>query len=394
MQQPHYNKDLDVRQIGTEDLSHARLVAGRAFMEHAEDWYGEDETALAGFDGEGTMVCALGYQLESLWWGAAQIPAGAIGGVATDPKHKRRGHAGGLMVRAIHILRERGCCVSPLWPFSFRWYGKFGWACPAPRLELKVWPDLVRQATAPVGEVRRATAEDASAVQRLHTEGAQLRNGQSVRSEAFWQKEDIRCELWGLEGDGGGVDCSALMGIGDMGRGQGKRITVRELHGASFAAQLKFVRSLADVDGVAALKLELPPDSLLLHAFPERFDGVVEHDLALRVLDVAQALAHLKPPENLQATVSFEVADWVVNADKPLAATVQAEGGQVQVSEGADKDALRCDINTFTQLFAGGLTVAQARAMGRLTGGNPAVGAAGDALLHGRVPYRSDVEVG
>ena len=112
MQQPHYNKDLDVRQLRSEDLPHARLVAGRAFMEHAEDWYGEDETALAGFDGEGTMVCVLGYQPESLWWGAAQIPAGAIGGVATDPKHKRRGHAGGLMVRAIHILRERGCCVS------------------------------------------------------------------------------------------------------------------------------------------------------------------------------------------------------------------------------------------------------------------------------------------
>ena len=65
----------------------------------------------------------------------------------------------------------------------------------------------------------------------------------------------------------------------------------------------------------------------------------------------------------------------------------------MQVSEKADKDALCCDINTFTQLFAGGLTVAQAQAMGRLTGGNPAVGAACDALLHGRVTVpRSDVE--
>ena len=53
-----------------------------------------------------------------------------------------------------------------------------------------------------------------------------------------------------------------------------------------------------------------------------------------------------------------------MNADKPLAVTVQAEGGQVQVSEKADKDALCCDINTFTQLFAGGLTVAQAAGYG------------------------------
>ncbi len=394
MQQPHYNKDLDVRQMGPEDLPRARLVAGRAFMEHAEDWYGEDEMTLAGFDRQGTLVCALAYQLESLWWGAAQIPAGAIGAVATDPKHRRRGHAGGLIVRAVHILRERGCCISPLWPFSFRWYGKFGWASLAPKLELKVWPDLVRQATASVGTVRRATADDATAVHRLYTEGAQWRNGQSVRSEAFWQKEEMLRELWVLEGDGGGVDCSALVIIGAMERAEGKRITVRELHGASFAAQLKFVRSLADMDKVVVLRLELPPDSLLLRAFPERFDAIVEYDLALRVLDVAQALAHLKPPENLRATIAFEVADWVVNADEPLAVTAQVEGGQVQVAEKADKDALRCDINTFTQLFAGGLTVAQARAMGRLAGGNPAVGAACAALLHGRVPYRSDVEMG
>ncbi len=394
MQQPHYNKDLNVRQIGPEDIPRARLVAGRAFMEHAEDWYGEDETTLAGFDREGTLVCALSYLPEVLWWGPAQIPAGAIGGVATDPKHQRRGHAGGLIVQAIHILRERGCCISPLWPFSFRWYGKFGWACPAPRLDLKVWPDLVRQATAEAGTVRRATADDASAVHRLYSEGAQLRNGQSVRAEKFWQKEEIGRELWVGEGSGGGVDCSALVEMGDMGRAQGKRITVRELHGASFAAQLKLVRSLADMDGVGAMKLELPPDSLLLHAFPERFDGSVEHDLGLRVLDVAEALAHLKPPEKLRATISFEIADWVVNAAQPLAATVQVEGGQVQVAAQSKKDALCCDINTFAQLFAGGLTAAQARATGRLTGGNPAMGAACDALLHGRVPYRSDVEAG
>lgn len=96
----------------------------------------------------------------------------------------------------------------------------------------------------------------------------------------------------------------------------------------------------------------------------------------------------------LRTQVSFEVIDWVIDADKPLAVTVHAEGGQVEVVDGAKKDALRCDINTFTQLFAGSLTVAQARELGRLEGGNPVVGTACDALLHGRVPYRSWVEAG
>ena len=88
------------------------------------------------------------------------------------------------------------------------------------------------------------------------------------------------------------------------------------------------------------------------------------------------------------------VADWVVDAEGPLAVTARAEEGRVEVTEGAGADALRCDINTFTQLFAGGLTAAQARELGRLEGGNPAVGAASDALLYGRVPYRSWVEAG
>jgi len=393
MQLPHYNKELDVRILKKDDLPQARQVAGRAFDEHCESWYGP-ETTLGGFDKDGTLVCALDYQPESLWWGPAQIPAGAIGGVATDPKHQGCGHAGGLMIRAIYHLREQGHCLCPLWPFSYRWYGKFGWAYQAPVLELKVWPDLVRQTGAAPRIVRRATADDAPDVHQLYTDGAQLRNGQSVRSESFWQKEDILRELWVLEGESSGLDCCAMVKIEDMRRGQGKRITVRELHGSFFASQLRLVRSLAELDGIAALNLELPTGSLFLQAFPERFDIAVHHAMDLRVLDVERALAHLKPPDDLRTQVSFEVIDWVLDADKPIAVTAHAERGKVEVVDGVNKDALSCDINTFSRLFAGSLTAAQARELGLLKGGNPSVGTASDALLYGHIPYRSWVEAG
>ena len=393
MKLPNYNKELDIRLVGAEDLSQARQVGRRAYNQHCEEWYGA-ETTLGGFDRDGTLVCVLDHQPESLWWGPAQIPAGAIGGVATDPKHRRCGHAGGLMVQAIHYLREQGCYLCPLWPFSYRWFGKFGWAYPAPVLELSVWPDLVRQTDATPGTVRRATTDDATTVHQLYTEGAQLRNGQSVRSEDFWQKESILCNLWVLEGENNRLDCCAVIGQQDIEHAQGKRIYVRELHGDSFAAQLRLVRSLAELDGVVALNLKLPTGSLFLHAFPESHDVAVYRAMALRVLDIKQALGHLKPPEGLRAHVSFEVTDWVANANKPLAVTVHAKEGHVEVVDRVEKDALRCDINTFTQLFAGGLTAAQAREMGCLEGGNPAMGVACDTLLYGRVPYRSWVEVG
>ena len=86
------------------------------------------------------------------------------------------------------------------------------------------------------------------------------------------------------------------------------------------------------------------------------------------------------------------MTDWVINAEKPLAVTALAEGGQVEVIDGANEDARRCDINTFTQLFAGSLTVTLARELGRLEGGNPAVRATCDAMLSGRLLYCSGVE--
>ena len=115
---------------------------------------------------------------------------------------------------------------------------------------------------------------------------------------------------------------------------------------------------------------------------------------SLRVLDVPGALSHLQPADDLQACVSFEVADRVVDSEQPLRVTARAENGAVEILDSQQKDPLRCDIKTFTQLFSGGLCVTQARGMNRLDGGNAEMAAACDALLHGRMPYRSGAEAG
>ena len=67
--------------------------------------------------------------------------------------------------------------------------------------------------------------------------------------------------------------------------------------------------------------------------------------------------------EDLQSCISFEVADWVVDSEQPLRATIRVEDGAVEILDRHEKDPFRCDINTFTQLFSGGLSVEQAKAM-------------------------------
>ena len=57
----------------------------------------------------------------------------------------------------------------------------------------------------------------------------------------------------------------------------------------------------------------------------------------LRALYLEQALGHLNPPDDFRVKVPFEVTDWVINAEKPLAVTALAEGGQVEVIDGANR---------------------------------------------------------
>ena len=152
---PQYDKKLQVRPVAAGDLPRAREIAGRAFGEHCEKWYPKAGRTLGGYDRGGGLVSVLEFQPEKLWWGAARVQGAAVGGVATDPACHGKGYGGGLIAGAVRFLRGQGACITPLWPFSFRWYGKFGWACPGPDLHLKLWPDLVRQTGARPGRVIR-----------------------------------------------------------------------------------------------------------------------------------------------------------------------------------------------------------------------------------------------
>ncbi len=393
MQIPQYNERLTVRPIKAEDQEAARRLATRAFGGNCLGWY-DLATSIVGEDEEGAIVCALEYRVESLWWGTAQVPGVAVGNVATDPASWGKGHAGALMVGAVHHFRERGWRVCPIWPSSFAYYGKFGWACPGPSLHISVWPDLARKLDAPCLPLRTPRIEDMETVVRLHNCGAQQTNCQSVRGEEWWTRKGLFNGLRVLENETGQVEAYALCEPKPLNRTQGLTLGVRESHASSFPWHIALIRSLAEWPEATAIDLSLPADSLLMHAFAERHDMTMHRHLDLRILDVAEALACLRPPEALRVQLSFEVMDWIVNAERPIAVTAEIEGGQVQVKPGSTPDAFRCDVNTFAQLFSGGLSVAQARAMGGLSGGNGEVDKACDALFYGRMPYRSKIEMG
>ncbi len=396
MRIPRYNKSLHVTLVQEEDRLPARRVAVRAFGCNTLNWYAT-ENALMGKDESSTLVCALDMMPNPLRYGTAQIPASAIGNVVTDPDHQGKGHAGGLMVAAVHHFREKGWHVCPLWPFSFAYYAKYGWAATTPDIVMNLWPDMVRALRVSPDAVRPAAPGDLPSLLECHTVTAQNVNCQTVRDEAGWQDRIDKGALekcFVLPDENGGLAGYAIYETKGRKQAQGTLVHLKEFHAKSVQAQMVLLSAVAELPGTTAINFLQPADSLLANVFPEQVVFEYRHNLQLRVIDVAKALACLHPAKNARGKVSFEVMDWIINGETPIAVTAEFEGGAVKASDGASSDALRCDINAFTQLHCGALSVAQARALGRVEGGSPEADAACDALLHGRTPFRAKHEPG
>lgn len=396
MSLPNFSHELQVRPMQPEERQRAQWIGARAFNKDASAWYIVDRS-LVGLNPQGKMVCCLETYSAPLWWGQALLPSRSVGGVATDPDEQKLGYAGGLMVEAMHLFREQGCVVSPLWPFSFAYYRKYGWELTCPDMLLKAWPDMIRRIAPAAENIRTAVLTDLPAIQSIQTACAKRMNCQSQRPSSWWTERagaefPHQC-LVHLD-QNGAIDGYALYCDSGRWQAQGRYIHVVELQGLELPAETMLVRALAEIPNAADIDILLPADSLIPLLFPDRIVVERPQRLQLRVLDIAKALECLKPPVELQSRLAFEVEDWVVGGDRLIAVTAEVENGAVAVTAGVRGEALRCTINTFSRLFSGGLRVDQARRLGLANGGGPALDQACNALLATRTPFRGEKETG
>lgn len=393
----HHASDLEIRPMRPEERQEAQHVATRAFRTNALDQFVE-EAALVGTTREGRIVTCMNVVPHAMWWGEAHVPGTSLGWVATHPEHQRKGYAAAMLIGGLRHFHEQGWAVCPIWPFSLAYYRKFGWDWTVPDRVLNLWPDMLRRLEVEPGTLREATEADRPAIRAVYERAARRYNGCSVRGEDWWRRlmrgrrGDPR--MWvHLDADGA-VDAHASLEIGRIENGQGRRVQVRELFGASPAAEAAAARAMAELPDVAQVKLLLAADSRLLDLFPDRVPIESPQRLSVRVVDAARALEALRPPADLRGRLAFELTDWVIGGETAIRLTVECEGGALRVSAGEHPDALRMPIHVFARLFCGALRAGEARTMAALAGGSSAMDRLCDALLYGRTPYRSENEPG
>lgn len=182
----------EIRPVRESELEWAAALFNNAFrigMEKARGWTNgmplEETIAVAEKDRIASFVRMVRYKV---WVGGGEMQMGGIGAVSTWADAQGRGYAGELMRRSVKIMRDRGDAVSALYPFSHRYYGKFGWASMGERI---IYTDAKQNDIIPHEEkslVRWCSGEkDIDLLDGAYREYTRRYNGMTIRSRERWE---------------------------------------------------------------------------------------------------------------------------------------------------------------------------------------------------------------
>ncbi|MCX7626110.1 MAG: GNAT family N-acetyltransferase, partial [Candidatus Sumerlaeaceae bacterium] len=315
--------------------------------------------------------------------GGKTLAMGGIGGVATWADQQGYGFAGRLMSASVPRMRELGFAVSFLYPFSFRYYGKFGWELAGRRVVYtNIRPtDLPRRKEPP--RVKAAVSEDSwQLAQRGYEIGFSLYNCLVRRGEREWEQQrrkvrEGRYQAYVIFNDTG--DVRGYFSCEDIPISPGPYETVvRDVVCADSAAYEELFAFLATLPtNVAKITIGHAEWPWLWRYFREPFvETRVDPYFQGRVVDVEKACRERGYPEEVHVEVEFGIRD-------PLAMwnngswRLRVTGGMGTVERTDADPALVLTIQQFSAIFLGFLDPAELISTGVLP---PSMAAAAQKL--------------
>ncbi|MGA2285790.1 MAG: GNAT family N-acetyltransferase [Dehalococcoidia bacterium] len=335
------------------------------------------EWSLAGFL-DGRLVAGMRIIPLTMRIDGAPLAMAAIGGVASLPEHRRRGHVGALLKRALADMRERGQMLSALYTPHVPLYRRYGWEIAARNMRLTFAPKEVKTLVDPPshGQFRRVTADEWQTLNDLYEAYSAERNCVLVRSESWW-----RDWVFGRERD---APDAALWEDG-AGRPRGyvlyytrraelpdrpwpsSRLWVRELATQDGDAYVALVNYLLSHDIHEKIEWLASPEEPLLSLLddPQRVRTEAWSALMLRIVDVPAALRARGCPAQAEGRFVLDVRDGIAPWNEGTW-RVEAQGGRLEVTADGGPADLVTDAATLAPIFNGHLSAREAARIGRL----------------------------
>jgi hypothetical protein len=331
----------------------------------------------------------------------ALLPMVGICQVATDPDERNKGFAGELMRRSLREMRERGLYTTALFPFSFRYYRKFGYELGGNHCHFWCRPNCI-PAYAEHRLARTPEADDIPALAAFSTERALGLSCCLPRDVKRWA---ILCADANVKvsvcGDGG-IEGYMVTSEGRDSYG-GRVLRVLELTASTTMGWRCLLGELARAGAESiewnASDMDLRASGLmrstapLREGFKPRAIVTVRPMFQFRVVDVEGALrARAAAFPDGTYRLALRVDDDVLPSNQEPV-TVQRSGGSVEVRPARTSDpCLKMDIRTFSQIFCGYLSPAEAVSQGMAVASSSAALVTAEALFPNGEPFLSELD--
>ncbi len=396
---------LEIRPLTPEEVEQAEWIRAYAFnspdrrdltraIEQVRQFF-PTEWSLASFE-DGEMTAFIRVIPFAMRINGRGLSFGAVGPVVSLPQHRRKGHVGALLRRALADMRERGQVLSGLHTPHPMLYRRYGWEIASIRRVFSFSPKEIGLMAQPSerGRTRMLTMDDWSEADRVYRHHSAKRNGPIHRGEVWWreaifagsQPAPADVALWengAGEPQGYVVYHQRAQPDSDM-----PRFWVRELVALSTDAYLNLILYL--------LRHDLPPEITWSAAPYDPFLSLVddttkvkvreEYDVLLRVCDVEGALK-LRPlayPEH-SVSLALEVSDSSAPWNEGIW-RIEAADGAMNVEKTATEPDLSLAAPTLAPLYNGFLSPSGAALAGLVKARTEEAPAAADTLFATRYP--------
>ena len=311
------------------------------------------------FAEDGTLLSAMTQHDYTARFEGQDVKLMGVGGVVSDPVARGQRGVRQMFEEGLPRLRDAGYVFSALYPFSHRFYRKFGYELGELRREAVFAPSDLRVDLASAEEIVRVLpGEDDQGMRQVYEKYAADKNFAILRTEEMWESLrkgypwDALKHAYVLKDQGEAI--AFWVGQAERGSDGRKTLVMRHLAYTCQKGLEAIFAMLRGYNEFTSVRMVVPAELEMRYLLDDPHHLESEKTLnggMLRIMDVERALAMLKAPV-LAGRFVVEVSDGQIpqNNGRFL---VEGNGCCLTVTRTEEMADLRCTINGLTALVTG-----------------------------------------